>query len=69
MEIKLYTTGCPKCKILKMKLDNAGITYDVCDDINEMLALGFKTAPILMVDDLPYDFGDAVKLIERMKAE
>lgn len=50
MEIKLYTAkGCPKCKVLKEKLDNQNIKYvsvDSCNALNE----GIKTVPILEVD-------------------
>ena len=30
--IKLYSTGCPKCNVLKKKLDAVGIEYDVITD-------------------------------------
>lgn len=31
-EIKFYTTNCPRCKILKMKMDSKNVPYEVVDD-------------------------------------
>ena len=28
----LYTTGCPKCRILEKKLSDKGIGFEKCDD-------------------------------------
>ena len=33
MDIILYSTGCPKCKILKKKLEDKNIDYVESDDI------------------------------------
>lgn len=56
MSIILYSTGCPKCKILKQKLDSKNITYSVCDSVDDMLALGIMQVPILSIDGELYDF-------------
>ena len=40
MEITLYTSNCPKCKILKAKLDDKKINYNICDDTNVMTEKG-----------------------------
>lgn len=37
MEIILYSTHCPKCKVLEKKLQMANITYTVFDNITEMI--------------------------------
>ena len=63
MGVVLYTTGCPRCKVLKSKLDSAGIEYEVCEDIDEMEKLGMMSAPNLKVDDKILNFGDAVRWI------
>jgi hypothetical protein len=55
----LYSTGCPKCQVLKKKLDAAGITYSVNTDVDEMLALGIKSAPMLEADGNLMDFPKA----------
>lgn len=51
MEITFYSTHCPKCKVIESKLKQAGLEYTEVNDVNEMLQLGFRTAPILKVDD------------------
>ena len=55
----LYSTGCPKCQVLTKKLDAAGISYSVNTDVDEMLALGVKSAPVLEVDGKLMDFSRA----------
>lgn len=50
MKVILYSTGCPQCKVLKQKLDDQGIVYDLIDDVDEMLKMGFTSAPMLTVD-------------------
>jgi glutaredoxin len=62
-EIVLYTTGCPKCRILKAKLDAKGMVYTVCEDVDKMEKLGFTSVPILSVNGNFYDFYDALAYI------
>ncbi len=59
MEVILYTTHCPKCNILEKKMQIAGINYTVSEDVQKMLELGFKSAPVLTVDNEPYLFKEA----------
>lgn len=62
MKVILYTTHCPKCKVLEMKLKQKGIEYAENDDVNHMLNdLHIKSAPALGVDDMIYTFADAIK--------
>ena len=63
MNITLYSTGCPQCKVLKAKLDQAGISYTLINDQDIMAAKGFRSAPILEVNDTTYTFADAVKWV------
>ena len=62
--IILYEHGCPKCKILKMKLDKKGIQYKNITDIELMKAKGFTEAPKLEVDGVVMNFKDAVEWIK-----
>lgn len=55
----LYEHGCPKCKILKMKLDKSGIEYETVSDIEVMKAKGFQEAPKLEVNGVVYGFKEA----------
>ena len=61
--IILYSTGCPKCKILEKKLEQKNMAYDLCTDINVIVNKGYQTVPLLEVDDYIMDFGEAVKWI------
>lgn len=56
----LYEHGCPRCKILKMKLDQKGVQYESITDIEVMKEKGFKEAPKLEVDGAVMDFKEAV---------
>ena len=62
--MKLYTTGCPQCKVLKSKLDTAGINYEVVDDIDLMRWLGIASAPVLEVDGQNLNFARAIEWIK-----
>ena len=63
MSIVLYSTGCPKCNILKKKLDGNGVDYAVVSDVDQMLSMGLKEAPILEVDGQRMEFAEAVKWV------
>ena len=63
MEITLFSTGCPKCKVLKSKMDQKGISYTLIEDSKEVVAIGkanrIMSAPILKVDEKVMDFSSA----------
>lgn len=61
--VKLYSTNCPKCKVLEMKMKQKNIEYEVSTNVEEMLALGIKSAPILSKEGELLQFADAVKWI------
>lgn len=58
--ITLYSTGCPKCKVLKKKLDEKGIKYTVNLSVEEMTALGITQVPVLCVNGKLLQFKQAV---------
>ena len=62
--IIFYTTNCPKCKVLKTKMDAVKLTYNTCEDVEEMLSLGIQTAPALQINDSILDFGQAIKWLK-----
>ena len=62
-EIILYEHGCPRCKVLKSKLDQKGIKYENITDVEVMKAKGFQEAPKLEVDGVIMDFKTAVEWI------
>jgi hypothetical protein len=52
-----------------MKLDKAGFTYEVNENIEEAAALGIKTLPYLqMSDGTLLDFSGALAFIKDMEA-
>ncbi len=61
--IILYTTHCPKCRVVEMKLKQKNIPYTENTDVNEMLALNIHSAPALKVDDSIYEFKEAIDWI------
>lgn len=69
MDVILYSTFCPKCNVLKSKLDEAGITYKINTSIDEMIELGIVTAPVLFVDGQKLSFIEAVDWINNYGKE
>lgn len=55
-EIIQFSTGCPKCTVLKKKQQAKNIPYILNESIQEMMALGFKSAPLLSVNGQVMDF-------------
>jgi glutaredoxin len=66
MDIILYSTGCPKCKILKKKLEDKNIDYVENDDIETMISLGIEQVPVLSVDKKLFQFAEAVKWVNEL---
>lgn len=63
MKITLYSTHCPKCKVLEMKLKQKNISYEEVTDIEIMKEKGFMSVPKLEVDGTIYEFKEAAKWI------
>ena len=57
--ITLYTTHCPKCRVLETKLNKKGIEYRENTDIDYMSSLGIMSVPVLEVDGELLDFTTA----------
>lgn len=57
--VTLYSTGCPKCKILETKLNKKNIKYQEFTDVNKMLGMGIKSVPYLEVDGKLMNFTEA----------
>lgn len=62
--IILYSTNCPRCRILEKKLQDKGIEFELFNDVDTMIAKGFKEAPKLEVDDVVMDFKEANEWIK-----
>jgi hypothetical protein len=63
----LFSTNCPQCKVLEKKLIQKGIEFEITNDIQELIDLGIKRAPILKTDDNQYlDFSNAIKYVNEV---
>ncbi len=60
MKIILYSNDCPKCKILKERLDSKGVDYEICNDIDLMIEKGFRSMPILEVNEKIMNYLEAI---------
>ena len=68
-KIIFYTTNCPRCQVLKKKMDSLGIEYELNNDIEEMMLWGVQTVPMLriekqLLDFSLLDFSQAVKWLK-----
>lgn len=66
--MKLYTTHCPKCKVIERKLEAKGIEYEEVTDIDKIIevasTIGVNSAPLLETDDgKVLDFMEANRLL------
>ena len=63
MEVILYSTGCPRCNILKKKLDVKNVSYTEFADKEQMVSMGFSEVPVLSVDGEQMNFTAAIEWI------
>lgn len=59
MEVILYTTFCPKCRVIEAKLKQKGIEYKEVTDVDIMTEKGFMSVPMLEVDNFVMNFTEA----------
>ena len=71
MKVTLYSSPtCPKCKVLKMKLQEVGVEFVEEHDISYLDGLGIRTLPQLKIEGQELmDFGAAVKYCKSLKGE
>ena len=67
MKVKLYTTHCPKCKILEERLNEKKVKYEVIDNIEEHQKMNFKSVPNLEIDGKIYNYLDSIRYLNKMK--
>lgn len=65
--ITLYSNNCPKCKILKSRLDNKNIQYELCTDINVMISKGFNLMPVLETNEKAMNYLDAINWVKEQE--
>lgn len=69
MGIILYSTNCPKCNVIKKKLDQLEIEYTLIDDIDTVNKFAddhnLHEAPLLVIDDQIFNFKEAIKYLSK----
>lgn len=66
--IKLYSNDCPKCRVLKAKLDSKDIIYEKISDIDLMMEKGIESVPVLELDNGELlDFSSAIKWVNHQE--
>lgn len=71
MEVTLYSTGCPKCNVLKKKLEAANVNYTEVTDTDKVTQIcnstGFDSVPIIAIEDGHIlDFNRAIAWIKQV---
>ena len=69
MGIVLYSTGCPKCKVLEAKMKSKGISYVEINDVEVMEAKGIMALPVLEVDGELKNFNEAMAWLNEVPAQ
>lgn len=64
IKVKFYSNDCPRCKILQQKLDEKGVMYEKVSDVETMKQKGFKSAPMLEVDEKIMTYLEAINWIK-----
>jgi glutaredoxin len=66
--IEVYSTQtCPRCKLLKERLNSKNIAFKENKDEEEMLKLGFTSVPMVRTEDNKLlDFGQAISWINSL---
>ena len=64
MKVILYEHGCPKCIVLKTKLDQKHISYELVNDVELMKSKGLTFPPYLEVDGVVMKLKEAVDWIK-----
>lgn len=65
MKIILYSNGCPRCCVLKQKLDAKAISYTEESSVEVMLSMGVQYVPVLSVDGELLAFPQAVEWVNK----
>ena len=62
----LYSNNCPKCKVLKMKLDQKEVQYETTDNFTVLMEKGIMSMPVLEIDGKFLEFTEAVKYVNEL---
>ena len=65
-QVVMYTTNCPKCRVLESKLKDRNIVFSKVTDVEEMRKLGYLSVPKLSVDGKVMDFTEAIQWVNNI---
>lgn len=65
MDVILYSNGCPRCCVLKQKLDTKSIAYIEENSVDKMRDMGINQVPVLMVGGELLTFSQANEWINK----
>lgn len=65
----LYSTGCPKCRILEKKLRELHVEFSVVSDPEIMLQKGFTSVPMLETDGRILGYSEAYAWVKNLEDE
>jgi len=60
----LYSTGCPKCNVLKRKLAESNVEYSEVTDVQTILGKGIETVPVFETEGKLMDFSQTIKWLK-----
>lgn len=63
--IILYSTNCPKCKVLEKKLIQKNVQYIKIEDLDILREKGFTFLPVLEVNSSILNFKEAVDYVNK----
>ena len=68
MNVTVYSTHCPQCKMLEMQLKKKNIEFDTVYGAEEIEKRGYHSAPIMEVDGKTMSFAEAVRWVKDAEA-
>lgn len=69
MSVTMYTTHCPRCNVLKKKLELKGLEFTEVDNIAELQEKGITEVPTLEVDERRMSFMEAVNWVNALEEQ
>lgn len=62
-EVILYTTHCPKCRILENELSKKKIDFTIIDDVDYMIQKGVSSIPMMEINGKLKNYNEAIRWI------
>lgn len=62
-DVVLYGNGCSKCVVLEKMLKRKNVVFEKKDDLDFLIANGFKQVPVLKVDEKLLSFEEGFKWV------